>query len=525
MNEPETSLEFLESKISAKDKKFANKLINRQDKDGLCYYEEILRKEERKGLIHAVRVCSALSAILLNHTITEGLSKGEIERTNKIAINICKHGIEYARKQHPDTGGKTYRDLSLARIFLCYGIALARTSRPYGAMENLQYSFSYNGQIEDCVDNKEKEAWFVTFSQYVREYSRLLWRASYCLPQDISIQYVRFALDTADLMCGQCPETEKLIKEIREKQPGIYDYHKNQKFVPIPHSFDDETEKKYREWAYECQLFLSHYSSLPYSKQWSRLLYDDLFFEFGGEQVCQHLFFETKAIYARCRWLYYEFTRASTVKKELEDHLPKYPDDCTLQEKLFLEESYLMDYCSNGCNTDAPTEYQILFNCYVRLYSIFDKIAMLIYLYRPEYFPNELRKGAQEKGGTDKRIYFRDVAEAIKSYMRKEGTNSVEDLMLLRVAEMSAEMGYCVKNSDFFFKINPEAEKMNTIRNSILHKGVQLVDDKDKFDAGKELLVLSVNDLSGRTFELIRLCKEMILTTILAFEIGKRETD
>jgi len=521
--EPEIDLDYLLRKTAEKDPELAKRLM--QDQDGLFNYEKFLSQEEEKGLIHAVRACSAISMILLNYAESDEISSDEKEKTNYLAISICKRGVDYSRRQHPDTKSYSYRELSLARIYMCHGLALERMNRPYGALEYFQYALSYNGKPEDCRNEKEKIDWFLTASQSLSGCYWLLWKISNYLPQDIRLGYVCIALNTAELMRDFCPETEKFIEEVRKKQPSIYDFYKNKKFEPKPHLINDDEEKKYREWAYDFQLLLTYFSSLPFPKNWSVLLYDDLFFEFGGEQVCQHLFFEIKAIYARCRWLLYEFYRADLVKEELNKCPPKNPDGLTIQQKQFIEESYLMDYCTNGFNTDAPTEYQKLINCNVRLYSIFDKIATIIYLYRPKYFLDGLEKNSQGDESPKKVIYFKDVAKAIKKYMGEKRTNNYDDLLLLRVAEMSAEIGYYSSDIEFFFKIDSNAKKMSTIRNSVLHKGVQLVDDKDKFVAGGGLLVLSVNDLKNRTFEMIKLSREMILTTILAFEIGKREAE
>ena len=511
------TLEFLTKKINANDKEFVRGLMNPGEHDSSkSWYENILRNEEKNGLLHVVRVCSAMSLVLFKHTTYDDVNEEEKERTNRIAINICKKGTEYgeehARKVRPEGGA--YREPDLSMIYLCYGLALSGMKRYYAALEYLQHSIDYGGLPEECENDEEKKQWYLNWYNSTREYCRLLLEMSTYMPPDVRVRYVTLAKRGAKTIFGIDKEFDEFVEHFKlidtdGKEIGDID--------PVPQPYESEDgEDEYRDWVHSHQLFLSQYSSLRFSKEFRILMHDDLYFEFGGELRCQHLFYEIMTTFARCRWQLYLFKKDVKIKMQL-DRGPK--AELSSGEKKFIERSYFMDYCSNGINTDAPIEYQRLMNCNIRLYSLFDKMAMLINLYwQVKQLPYS------EKNSKNKKINFKKIARRIKTSMEKNGTKNLSDVLMLRVAELSGEINpdYAEKDEKFYM-IYPNAERMDVIRNSLIHGGVQLIDhvDKHNYEKGTELLPLSIKELTDRTWWMLKICKEMILSTVLAFEVGK----
>lgn len=185
-------------------------------------------------------------------------------------------------------------------------------------------------------------------------------------------------------------------------------------------------------------------------------------------------------------------------------------------KKFYDKDTVIIDDLQLNLNDVNTEKIKLAFRGF---YSIFDKIAYFLY----EYFELDLNPN---------NIYFHTVWK-MKNNRKKFNTqfNDFENLALRGLYFISKDLFFDKDNEDeklFLELVEPEAQKINNIRNHLEHKfiNIKMLDMKKNQETENEKIVdISLSELEEKTLHIARLAREAIIYLSFAVHIEESKKD
>ena len=185
-------------------------------------------------------------------------------------------------------------------------------------------------------------------------------------------------------------------------------------------------------------------------------------------------------------------------------------------KKFYDKDTVIIDDLKLNLNDINTEKIKLAFRGF---YSVFDKIAYFLY----EYFELDLKEN---------RIYFHTIWK-MKNNNKKFNTkfNDFENLALRGLYFISKDLFFNDENEDeklFIEVIEPEAKKINDIRNHLEHKfiDIKMLDIKNNYEMkDKKIKNISSSELEEKTIHLGKLVREAIIYLSFAIHIEESKKD
>jgi len=422
-------------------------------------------------------------------------------------LYLCRMGMDIIAKNNKE--GIQTPDEIACNIFLAYGNALTRVGRVFAAIDSYYLAIKFANKMEKTNNNKElllrtngllyNRLWDVKsivplcdyevfFKADSRPRIRVLFPYIFhCLLSDVidlakkaeQMQNDQFMqLNRADYVKNNIDRAfidrmESYFKEALQDSPPKW-----------PYELRSDKEKRYRQFVMENHLFLSVFNLLPTIE--GRPMMDDLYCNFEGEKKEVHiaLFDDIKQAFAYSRlqfFTYYE--RLSSLKEGYREH-------------------FSMILTHDGGSNIAFHEsilMQELIESYLRLYSILDKIGNLA----SSAFGLNIGTGKKDK----RKPTIRNVALEINQYDNPF-------LQQLKAIFMEIDPEYEEKAEKIpYYRLTPKAERMDFVRNHLMHNAVEFVLEEEKIkNSNERIQYISPIEFEDLTSKLLDIVKEAIMT-------------
>ena len=299
-------------------------------------------------------------------------------------------------------------------------------------------------------------------------------------------------------------KNEDLCAVLRKSLSGLDEISKviNDSDNPLPPFYKEvfgqpanEEEYTYRNYCWRNNLFLSPFNSIypyyylvkkhPYDMMEERIDFEDY------AEECKILMADIMLSYGHSRYLWYM------------------NDNGIDSEKSFPAER-IIDPRTNGFRT---VSIEPLIDCFTRCYSILDKVAKVVqYEFGIEIY---------DKNGEKTYAYYSNLTHTIRTSKELSSNPFLMNLVSL-YREISPP-----KNYKKDYAMWPDFERINSIRNHIMHSGFAIVDEDDKKTTSNSPLIayLSLIELRIQTERLLFIVKNAIMYSDSAIRMNRRDQD
>ena len=366
-----------------------------------------------------------------------------------------------------------------------YGSLLSRCNRVIPVIEYYNSAISIDPNFSKAIGNLGISYWYYGVNLVNTQDACIVMYSAY-------INLKEALKDTEYLTDEERSLYLEYSDKIEENIPNIHSI----KHIKSQSQTYDETEKRYRKWAVENNLFLNplndlsgHYHNLTHDSQ----QLPGITMSTGEKPIFHGIFNQIKEEYIYARHLYYK-----SINTEGDIY---YAD----KDTVLLESEPGVRY---------SIRLENLKTAYHRLYSLMDRVAYFLYLYYD-----------LEKIGLDsKKVSFNRVCNELIKQKSADSNIWISSLHWI--------------SNDFYdketFSANPDAKEMRDLRNYMEHRYVTIIEDylysdleRKNFyaDNENEIYYITEKRLQKLTLSLMKIVREIImyLPLIVRVEEERRE--
>lgn len=504
-------------------------LEHEDDDDFLMYLlNNYLKVLEHRNGTEKLLVAQEIARVLGRKAahIMYGPEEGDFDKWYRNAIYVCRMGLDYgesiAYRYHEE--GKKLNDpdyyIYMSWLHIHYSMLLYDSQRYYAAIASIEHARSYNEAVMLMLDDDKSIDRFLRTLMKMPECKNLVPKGSKKelikqfregLQSELSLERVILSKQARIVfryyqnsprayrdLYASCTLAllfkliqlggEKEVKPLEEllvllkraypDWPPVYGSILNTQISPLNLGNMSEDETKYVYWCNANHLLLTNYDLIPELPVMMIYARDDIVLK-TGNQLVDEMFEDLTEAFSHCRFLLYQAT--------------SYIDPAVGLEYLLSPNSNRIHY------------HEVLLDMYPRLYSILDKLAHVVYF----HFKISLKKKNKEADPTFNRIARRLYEEP------------PENPFLKALVEIFIEInpGFTEKGGLSgvpFYLMHPSAERMDTLRNHIVHSGLCLSETKTDKKSDGNITYISEAEFAQQCTSLITLVHEAIMDTHLA---------